>query len=111
MIPSSGLRGRNGGRLPRINGSNFWDGKNPPKRGIKIDGFGYGHRPFEKTGLPSKMKDQYIRGSEIRFWTDTRTRTQHDIQPWFVFISGYQKHIELYIDPIQQGAIAACVPN
>lgn len=103
---------KHGGRLPRINNSNFWDGDNPPQRGIKIDGFGYGHRPFEKTGLPAKIANQYLKGNEIRFWTDTRTRTRHDgIQPWFVFISGYPKRIELYLDTMQKSAVAACVPN
>jgi len=44
---------RQGGRLPRINNSDSWDGNNPPLRGILIDGFGYGHRPWSEVGLPS----------------------------------------------------------
>ena len=44
---------RHGGKLPRINNSNSWDGKNPPAHGILIDGFGYGHRPWSDVGLPS----------------------------------------------------------
>ena len=43
---------RNGGRLPRVNNSNMWDGKNPPWRGVLVDGFGYGGRPWDEVGLP-----------------------------------------------------------
>jgi len=42
-----------GGRLPRINDSDSWDGKNPPERGVLIDGFGYGGRLVRDIGLPA----------------------------------------------------------
>ena len=51
---------QHGGRLPRINNSDSWDRKNPPLRGVLIDGFGYGLRPWGEVGLPSDV-----------YWTDT----------------------------------------
>ena len=51
-----------GGKLPQINNSAAWDGKKPPVRGVRIDGFGYGYRPWKEVGLPS---DFYWTGSEI----------------------------------------------
>jgi hypothetical protein len=49
-----------GGKLPRINNSDSWDGKNPPQRGILIDGFGYGDGPG--VGLSA---DEYWTGTDF----------------------------------------------
>jgi len=43
------------GRLPRINNSDLWDGQNPLVLRIPIDGFGYGIRPWNETGLPEDI--------------------------------------------------------
>ena len=43
---------QHGGKLPRINNSDAWDGKNPPAKGILIEGFGYEYRPWQDVGLP-----------------------------------------------------------
>ena len=67
---------QHGGRLPCINKSNSWDGKNPPFRGILIDGFGYGARPWSEVGLP----DGY-------YWTGTAV-TVRPGNSWFVYDNG-----------------------
>jgi hypothetical protein len=53
---------RHGGRLPRINNSDSWDGRNPLFQGILIDGFGYGARPWSEIGLPYTY---YWTGTEV----------------------------------------------
>lgn len=102
---------KNGGRLPKVNNSKVWDFKNPPERGVLIDGFGYGHRPFSELGLPEQIKDAYVNGAPISFWTDTSYPNKHyGPYPIFVFFQGYPSRVELYTDEMQKSGIAACVP-
>ena len=49
-----------GGKLPRINNSDSWDGKNPPWKGVPVDGFGKGNGPWPD-GLP---RNYYWTGQE-----------------------------------------------
>jgi len=88
-----------GGRLPRINNSDSWDGKNPPSRGIVIDGFGYGDRPWEEVGLPTGY-----------YWTGT----EGGVNPgdlWYVS-GGDDLGAEVIIHTGGQSLVnrAACVP-
>ena len=48
-----------GGKLPRVNKSSKWIGYSTI-RGVPIDGFGYGDRPWDEVGLPDR-----------KYWTDT----------------------------------------
>ena len=56
---------KHGGKLPRINNSNSWDGKNPPARGILIDGFGYGDRPWDEVGVWLPGGNGYWTGTAV----------------------------------------------
>jgi len=86
---------RHGGKLPRINNSNSWDGKNPPLKGILIDGFGYGHRPWSEVGLPDDV-----------YWVGT-AHTANPSDVWVV--SNTDGKVDLSIaDGI--GILAVCVP-
>ena len=89
-----------GGKLPRINNSNSWDGKDPPKKGIPIDGVGNQSIRGRRVGLP-----------DARYWTDTAyPRTPGS---WWTFDVGKgQSSIPLdsslqIIDNIR----AVCVPE
>jgi len=78
-----------GGRLPRINDSNAWGVyvewnkihlrgerkmQDDPLRGVPIDGFGYGHRPWVEIGL-----DYWS-----WYWTDTRVESTGSTLNYFV---------------------------
>lgn len=102
---------KHGGRLPKINDSKIWDGENPPERGIKVDGFGYGHRPFKDLGWSNDMGD-YIGSEPVHYWTDTSVRSHFGLNPWFVFFKGIQSgRVEFFADEITRGGFAVCVPN
>jgi len=68
-----------GGRLPRINNSDSWDGSNPPARGILIEGFGYDGRPWNELGLPT----EHARSPIAEYWTGTDRTGLHD-HSWVV---------------------------
>jgi hypothetical protein len=91
-----------GGRLPRINESASWDGKNPHLRGILIDGFGYGLRPWGEVGLPVAV-----------YWTATMD-AGFQSGPWLVGVGFYDNpHIVNAVDiaGISGRTIrAVCVP-
>jgi hypothetical protein len=89
---------RNGGKLPRINNSDEWDGQNPPLKDIPIDGFGYGHRPWSEVGLPN---DQY--------WTGTGYLGS----PGYAWIINNRYGSKVYVDGFSQSFLyrAACVPS
>lgn len=102
---------KHGGRLPKINNLMTYDFKNPPVRGIVIDGFGYGHRPFSEIGLPEGLQDAYVNGHPICFWTDTKFKNPHyGLQPIFVEFTGYPKKVTFFSDEMRVGGIALCVP-
>ena len=84
---------RHGGRLPRINNSASWDGKNPPARGIPVEVFGYGDRPWEEMDLvePVQCSDPEAKRNCVRilqrYWTDTKVpeSTASGMRsPWYV---------------------------
>ena len=52
-----------GGKLPRINNSNSWDGKNPPEKGVPVEGFGKGYGPWPK----DLRRDYYWTGQTAAF--------------------------------------------
>ena len=83
-----------GGRLPRINNSDSWDGKG---ENIPIDGFGYVHRPWSEVGLPV---DHY--------WTSTG-HSDHQGQSWFVGAFGGS---DVVVNNFHQRSSSrvACVP-
>ena len=87
-----------GGKLPRINNSDSWDGQNPPLRDIPIDGFGYGYRPWSEVGLP---KGQY--------WTGTA----YAGSPGYAWIVNNIYGSKVYVDGFGQGSLyrVACVPR
>ena len=87
-----------GGRLPRINNSNSWDGKNPPLRGILIDSFGYGGRPWSEVGLPG--------GTGI--WTST-AMTGFPGSSWVVYGGGGD--VDVLSVPQTNELCTACVPK
>jgi len=87
---------RHGGRLPRINNSDSWDGRNPPARDIHIDGFGYGHRPWSEVGLPSAA-----------YWTGTAD-TDNAGYSWFV--SAYGGNVDVDSSHQSDGTSVVCVP-
>ena len=86
---------RNGGRLPRINNSNMWDGKNPPLRGVLIDGFGYGGRPWNEVGL----QDGYF------YWTDTIAPDKN-----VLVVNKYQEVVAVYTRFKYEHFRVVCVP-
>jgi len=83
-----------GGRLPRINNSDSWDGKG---ENISVDGFGKPGRAWAEAGLPADY-----------YWTGTE-HSVHLGQSWFVgpFGSG-----EIAVNNFHNGSSArvVCVP-
>lgn len=76
---------RHGGKLPRVNNSDTWDGKNPPARGVIIDGFGYGGRSWGDVGVPSGT-----------YWTGTVNPHNLYHNPWYVTDQGGYGGIAIY---------------
>ena len=91
---------KHGGRLPRINKSDSWDGNNPSPRGILIDGFGYGHRPRSEVGLPAASKNVY--------WTGT-SDPHHQGYLW-VLVDGYNSVVGFVSGNPKIERRVACVP-
>ena len=65
-----------GGRLPRINNSDSWDGANPPMANVSIDVFRTAGVPWAEFGLPSDI-----------YWTGTADAVRQG-RSWIVYDNG-----------------------
>ena len=90
---------RQGGKLPRIDNSASWDGRNPPAQGIAVDGFGYKYRPWDEVGLPKEAAG---------YWTGTALRGTPGAWWMIDHRHGSKVYIEFY--PHNFLFRAACVP-
>lgn len=91
---------RHGGKLPRVNNSDSWDGKSPPARGVIIDGFGYGGRPWRDIGVPS---------DRVVYWTGTVNPLNQYRNPWYVTDHGGYGGVAVDSDSTSFGFVL-CVP-
>ena len=88
---------KHGGRLPRINNSDSWDGLNPPYQNISIDCFGYVGRPWSEVGLPRGV-----------YWTGTAHTDDQGVL-WVVAGLGGAPVVVTYGTQWRDGRVA-CVP-
>ena len=87
---------KHGGRLPRINYRNSWNGKDAiaPGKGILINGFGCDARPWSEVGLPNDF-----------YWTDTALADR----PGYLWVVSERGDYVYFLDQ-RLGLRVVCVP-